>query len=491
MPIDPRTPVLVGYGQVNQHTEDATVEPVDLMVAAAREAADPRVLEAVDAVRIVNLLSWRYRDPGLLLAQRIGAEKAETRYTGIGGNVPQTLVNLACLDIQQGKHDVVLIAGGETWRSRTRVRAAGNKMQGTRQDESVPMAPGSDENLPMAGPGDAKIGLDRPAYVYPMFEQAVRIANGETFDEHRRRIGALWAQFSAVAATNPHAWSHDALTAEEIFQPSPKNRMISWPYTKLMNSNNMVDQGAVLILTSVEKAQYLQIPSERWVFPYAGADSHDTYAIGERAEFHTSPAIRIAGKRALELAGAGVDDMDLIDVYSCFPSAVQVAARELGLPVGDADRPLTVTGGLTFAGGPWNNYVTHSIATMAEQLVAQPGKRGFITANGGYLTKHSFGVYGTEPPAHEFRWEDVQSEVDAEPTRAELVDWSGDGRVETWTTPFDRDGKPEKAFLAVRTPDDARVLAVITDPAQAQTTVTDDIAGATVRVNADGTASLA
>ncbi|WP_349268799.1 acetyl-CoA acetyltransferase [Mycolicibacterium parafortuitum] len=491
MPIDPRTPVLVGYGQVNQHTEDATVEPVDLMVAAAREAADPRVLEAVDAVRIVNLLSWRYRDPGLLLAQRIGAEKAETRYTGIGGNVPQTLVNLACLDIQQGKHDVVLIAGGETWRSRTRVRAAGNKMQGTRQDESVPMAPGSDENLPMAGPGDAKIGLDRPAYVYPMFEQAVRIANGETFDEHRRRIGALWAQFSAVAATNPHAWSRDALTAEEIYQPSPKNRMISWPYTKLMNSNNMVDQGAVLILTSVEKAQYLQIPSERWVFPYAGADSHDTYAIGERAEFHTSPAIRIAGKRALELAGAGVDDMDLIDVYSCFPSAVQVAARELGLPVGDADRPLTVTGGLTFAGGPWNNYVTHSIATMAEQLVAQPGKRGFITANGGYLTKHSFGVYGTEPPAHEFRWEDVQSEVDAEPTRAELVDWSGDGRVETWTTPFDRDGKPEKAFLAVRTPDDARVLAVITDPAQAQTTVTDDIAGATVRVNADGTASLA
>ena len=364
-------------------------------------------------------------------------------------------------------------------------------MQGTRQDESVPMAPGSDENLPMAGPGDAKIGLDRPAYVYPMFEQAVRIANGETFDEHRRRIGALWAQFSAVAATNPHAWSRDALTAEEIYQPSPKNRMISWPYTKLMNSNNMVDQGAVLILTSVEKAQYLQIPSERWVFPYAGADSHDTYAIGERAEFHTSPAIRIAGKRALELAGASVDDMDLIDVYSCFPSAVQVAARELGLPVGDADRPLTVTGGLTFAGGPWNNYVTHSIATMAEQLVAQPGKRGFITANGGYLTKHSFGVYGTEPPAHEFRWEDVQSEVDAEPTRAELVDWSGDGTVETWTTPFDRDGKPEKAFLAVRTPDDARVLAVITDPAQAQTTVTDDIAGATVRVNADGTASLA
>src|ERR1700742_2218482 len=136
--------------------------------------------------------------------------------------------------------------------------------------------------------------------------------------------------------------------------------MISWPYTKLMNSNNMVDQGAALILTSADKATYLQIPRDRWVFPYAGTDSHDTYAISERAEFFRSPAIRIAGERALRLAGCGVDDVELIDIYSCFPSAVQVAARELGLPVGDPKRPLTVTGGLTFARGPGNKSVTHS-----------------------------------------------------------------------------------------------------------------------------------
>ena len=280
-----------------------------------------------------------------------------------------------------------------------------------------------------------------------MFEQAVRIAAGESPDDHRRRIGELWAQFSAVAADNPNAWSREKLTAEQIWQPSPKNRMISWPYTKLMNSNNMVDQGAALILTSVEKATYLQIPRERWVFPYAGADSHDTSAIGERAEFHTSPAIRVAGKRALELAGADIDDMDLVDVYSCFPSAVQVAANELGLPIGDPNRPLTVTGGLTFAGGPWNNYVTHSIATMAEHLTSEPGRRGLITANGGYLTKHSFGVYGTEPPTHEFRWEDVQSEVDREPTRTAIVDWSGVGTVETWTTSVD-ELRSERAAVA-------------------------------------------
>lgn len=488
--MDPRTPVLVGYGQVNQRDENPSVEPVDLMVEAARAAADPRVLEAVDSVRVVNLLSWRYRDPGLLLAQRIRADNARSRYTGIGGNTPQSLVNEACLDIRDGRADAVLIAGAETWRTRNRLRRNGVKPDWTRQDESVPMAEGADDGVPMAGPAEIRIHLDRPAYVYPMFEQALRIAAGRPTEEHRRHIGALWAQFSAVAASNPNAWSRTALSGEQIWREGPDNRMISWPYPKLMNSNNMVDQSAVLLLTSVEKAEHLQIPKDRWVFPYAGTDSHDTYAIGERAEFHTSPAIRIGGRRALELAGLGIDDIELVDLYSCFPSAVQVAAAELGLPIGDGARPLTVTGGLTFAGGPWNNYVTHSIATMAERLTAEPGTRGLITANGGYLTKHSFGVYGTEPPARGFRWEDVQPIVDREPTRAAEVEWAGTGTVETWTTPFNRDGAPEKAFLAVRTPSDARVLAVISDPSQAAATVSDDIAGAKVRVDADGTAAL-
>ncbi|KUI06331.1 acetyl-CoA acetyltransferase [Mycolicibacterium acapulense] len=488
--MEARTPVLVGYGQVNQRDENPDVSPIDLMVAAARQAADPRVLEAADSVRVVNLLSLRYRDPGLLLAQRLHADNAATRYTGVGGNTPQSLVNQACRDIQNGRAEVVLIAGGETWRTRTRLRAKGVRPDWPRQDESVPMAEGADEGVPMAGPAEIKISLDRPAYVYPMFEQALRIAAGESDEEHRRRIGELWARFSAVAASNPHAWVRDAVPAEQIWQAGPGNRMISWPYPKLMNSNNMVDQAAVLVLTSADKATHLQIPRDRWVFPYSGTDSHDTYAIGERAEFYTSPAIRIGGRRALELAEVGIDDVGLVDVYSCFPSAVQVAANELGLPIADPARPLTVTGGLTFAGGPWNNYVTHSIATMAERLSGAPGQLGLITANGGYLTKHSFGIYGSEPPPHEFRWEDVQSEVDREPTRTALVDWAGVGTVETWTTPFDREGSPEKAFLAVRTPDDERVLAVIPDAAGAAATVDEDIAGAKVQVNPDGTAAL-
>ncbi|OBG96996.1 acetyl-CoA acetyltransferase [Mycobacterium sp. E3298] len=493
MTVDPRTPVLIGYGQVNHRDEidpdKRSVEPMDLMAAAARQAADSRVIEAVDSIRVVNILSAQYRDPGLLLGQRIGASDFTTLYSPVGGNVPQSLVNQACLDIQRGRAQVVLLAGAETWRTRRGLRAQGGKLEWTIQDDSVPMAEVSGDDVPMAGDAEIRIRLDRPAYVYPLFEQALRIANGEPVERHRRRIGELWARFNAVAVDNPHAWIRKPVTAEEICEPGPQNRMISWPYTKLMNSNNMVDQGAALVLTSVEQARRLQVPADRWIYPQAGTDAHDTSAIAERDELHRSPAIRIAGGRALELAGLGIDDIDYVDLYSCFPSAVQVAAAELGLAVDDPARPLTVTGGLTFAGGPWSNYVMHSIATMAELLVANPGRRGLITANGGYLTKHSFGVYGTEPPT-EFRWEDAQPAVDREPTCAGLMEWEGVGKVEAWTTPFDREGRPEKAFLAVRTPDGSRTLAVITDSAAAQATVREDIGGAKVSVAADGSAAL-
>ncbi|OBK55494.1 acetyl-CoA acetyltransferase [Mycobacterium kubicae] len=493
MPVDPRTPVLIASGQVNHRDEidpeKHSVEPVDLMVAATRQAADARVIEAVDSIRVVNILSAHYRNPGLLLGERLGLSDYRAGYSSVGGNTPQSLVNQACLDIQRGATRTVLIAGAETWRTRTGLKKLGARLVWTDQDNSVSMPEVADDDVPMAGDAEIRIKLDRPAFVYPLFEQALRLANGESTEDHRRRVGELWARFNAVAVDNPNAWIRQPVSAEEIWRAGPQNRMISWPYTKLMNSNNMVDQGAALILTSVEQARHLGVPEERWVYPHAGTDAHDTSAIAERAELHRSPAIRLGGARALELAGLGIDEVDHVDLYSCFPSAVQVAAAELGLPVDDPARPLTVTGGLTFAGGPWSNYVTHSIATMAEVLIANPGRRGLITANGGFLTKHSFGVYSTEPPA-EFRWEDVQAAVDREPTRTGLIEWEGVGTVEAWTTPFDRDGRPDKAFLAVRTPDDARALAIITDPAAAETTVNEDIGGAKVAVAADGSAAL-
>src|SRR5262249_36321855 len=289
---------------------------------------------------------------------------------------------------------------------------------------------------------------------------------------------------------NPAAWSQRRFTADEIRTPGPDNRWIGFPYPKLMNSNNSVEQGAALLLCSVAAAERFGVARDRWVFPHSGADAHDTYALPHRHDLWSSPGMRACGRHTLAAAGIAIDDVAHVDLYSCFPSAVEIAASELGLPVDDPARALTVTGGLTFAGGPWNNYVTHAIATMAERLIEKPGALGLITANGGYLTKHSIGVYGSHPSGTGFRWEDVQSQGDREPRRAAVEEWEGIGTIEAWTAPFDRDGRPEKAFVAVRTPGDARTLAVMTAPSDVEASVTEDIAGAKVAVQADGTAML-
>ncbi|GAC68496.1 acetyl-CoA acetyltransferase [Gordonia soli] len=492
MPIDPRTPVLVGGGQVDE--SDGGVEPVDLIARAARAAAEEagsaRLLEMVDSIRIVGLLSWRYRDPGALVAERIGARPRRSGYTGNGGSTPQVLVNVAAEEIASGVADVVLIGGAESWRTRMRLRARGERPAWSRQDESVEPADIVVPDVPMEAESERRIGLDRPSFVYPLFEQALRIRAGHTITEHAAVLGDLWARFSVVAAANPHAWLRQEFTPEELTTPSDSNRMIATPYPKLLNSNNMVDQGAALLMCSVETATRLQIPRSTWVFPQSGTESHDTSAIAERAALDRSPAIRHGGREALALAGVGIDDVEHVDVYSCFPSAVQVAAGELGLSTDDPARPLTCTGGLTFAGGPWNNYSTHAIATVASRLRASPGSYGLVTANSGYLTKHAFGVYRTEPPARGFRRLDVQHLVDREPTVRALNSYVGQAVIESWTVAHDRTGAPERAFVAVRTPDGARALAVITSTSGLAALSRTDVAGQPVDVRADGSADL-
>ena len=81
---------------------------------------------------------------------------------------------------------------------------------------------------------------------------------------------------------------------------------------------------------------------------------------------------------------------------SCFGSSLHFARDALGLGADDP-RPLTVTGGLPYHGGPASNYMGHSIATMADVLRADPGSLGLVSGVGMHMTKHVFGCYSTEP----------------------------------------------------------------------------------------------
>ena len=281
------------------------------------------------------------------------------------------------------------------------------------------------------------------------------------------------------------------MTAEEIRTPSPGNRWVCWPYTKVMNANNAVEQAAAVIVCSAERAEALGVPRDRWVFPLAGTQAHDTYAVSHRRDLRSSGAIRLAARELFALAGRGVDEVAHADLYSCFPSAVQIAAAEIGLGL---DRPLTVTGGLSFAGGPWNNYVTHSLAAMVGRLRDDPGSLGLVTANGGYVTKHALGLYSTEPPPGGFRWADVQDAVDALPRRelCEEVEAPGTAAtVESWVVVHDRDGAPEKVLAACLLPDRRRAWGNTEDgDAVAELRSGDEQIGRAVTLDPDGTLRL-
>ncbi len=482
--------VVVGAAQLKQRPEDPTEarEPLALMEdvvrGAAADAGCPEILQSIEAIAVVRG-AWSYADPGRLIAEQIGAPAAHTILTTMGGNHPQTLINDLGSKIVAGELDVAIVVGAEAIHSRRRLRAAGLPFPATEQGDGAPdETHGSDAS--MSSDAEHRRGVDDPTVVYPLFENALRYLRGESIREHRDRLSRLWARFNEVAVANPYAWVRTPMTAEEIRDPSPDNRMIGFPYTKAMNSNWYLDQAAAVLLCSVRAARAAGIARDRWVFAHAGVQANDTQFVSNRRDLHSSPAIGIAGRRLLDLTGIDIDDVTHLDLYSCFPSAVQVAARELGLA---EDRQLTLTGGLTFAGGPYSNYVTHALATLVGVLRDDPATLGLVTANGGFLTKHAIGLYSTEPARGPFRAENVQADVDRLVERPTVESHQGPVAIESSTVVFGREG-PERGVVACLLPDGARAWGWTTDLPTMELMMTEEVAGTTAKLERSGAVQL-
>jgi acetyl-CoA C-acetyltransferase len=465
------------------------------MARAIQAAADDAGLSAppaADSLRVVSTLSWRYQNPAYVVARRIGLEPHELAVTTMGGNSPQALVNATARQIQAGELDVAILVGGEAWRTRMRARREGVELDWPRApDDRPPTTIGSE--FTMNHQAELDRGIVQPVQVYPMFDTAIRAASGRSPVAHLELISEMWSRFSRVAARNPNAWSRQARTAADIRTPSSTNRMVGLPYTKCMNSNNDVDMAAALIMCSAGAAGRLGIGADRWVFPHSGTDCHEHPFVSHRDTFTRTPAIEIGGRRALALAGVGIDDVALIDLYSCFPSAVQLGATSLGLDPYAADRELTRTGGLAFAGGPWNNYVMHAIATMLAELRGRAGECGLVWANGGYATKHSFGVYASVPPTDGFRHESPQAEIDALPRRqlAEPAAAAGPATIEAYTVMHSREGLPEKMISSCLLGDGRRAWGLSDDAGTAAAACDGEWVGLAVTLDQEGTLLVA
>ena len=463
---DDRTPVLIGAGQLTQRDVEPAeaLEPVAMMEAVARSAADDagvgaKALARLDAMAVVNVFSWPYANAPRLLGERLGARPAREVTTTVGGNTPQWLVNETAARIAAGEVSLALLVGAEAVRTVVRARRTRTTLGWSSAGGEQPTVVGDARDGTSAH--EVAHGLVLPTQIYPMFENALRAKHRRAFDEHQRLLGHLCSGLSAVAAANSHAWFRQARTADEIATVSPSNRMIGFPYPKLMNAIIEVDQAAGILMASVATARALGVPPDRWVYLWGTGQAHDRWFVTERVDYTSSPAIREAARQALGAAGIGIDRIEHLDLYSCFPSAVQIGREMLGISPDDP-RPLTLTGGLPYFGGPGNNYSMHAIAEVVARTRARPGSVGLVTALGWYLTKHAIAVYAATPKDGPFVREDPaprQALLDAQAAPELAMEPSGDGTIETYTVLHDRDGTPVRGLVIGRLGDGRRFLA--------------------------------
>jgi acetyl-CoA C-acetyltransferase len=417
--IDDRQPVIVASGMAIER--DELVSPVDLMQRACEIALAkaPRLRDRIKSISVVKVVTGSDPAPASSLSKSLGIPGARCETTTVGGNSPQWLVSRLSDSIWAGELEVALICGGEAQRSDwIEKRPARPVNSDGRANSDGPDGPDRVVGDDRLGFGDAELGagLLAPAQVYPLFESVIADEAGRTMAEHRRFLGGLLAPMTKVAAAHRTAWFPIPRTPEEIAEPSPENRLVSEPYTKLMCAFPGVDQGASVVICSFGAARAAGL-ADAAVFCRSGADISEVWSPTARPELGGLRALREASSAAFGAAGLGVDEVDHFDLYSCFPCAVEMAAGAIGLGVEDP-RGVTVTGGLPYFGGPWNCYTLFAIATITEMLRSAGSDSpvtGFVNGIGWYATKHSVGVYGSTPTKAGWQrvlTEDLQAEND-------------------------------------------------------------------------------
>lgn len=457
-------PVIVAIGEkIDRPTDlNGALEPLALMEEALRSAeVDGRGgwLQKIESIDLIGLVSWRYEDPVGLLCERLGIAPTHQTNASMGGETPVRLVHEAAVRIARGELQTAAIVGGEASHARNQARKTKAQLCWT------PLAPPEDAvKFPSsrypASPVAKKLRMLDPAQIYPFYEMATQHAWGLVPAEAQRLSAELWADYARVAADNPSAWIRSAPDAEAIAEIGAGNRLINWPYPKFMVANPSVNQSAAIIVTSLAAARKAGVADEQLIHIWGGAAAEEPgdYLLRDRYDHSTAQAAALEG--ALDLVGGDVNRFDAMELYSCFPVVPKMAMRTLGLKQGD--KVPTVTGGLTFFGGPLNNYMSHAVCAMVRRLRTHPGQVGLLYGQGGYVNKHHALVISAVPPEEPLAL-DYSVQEKAESARAavpELVeDYVGPATIETYTITYGRDGNPIEGMVILRTPEDKRTMA--------------------------------
>ncbi len=463
---DDRIPVIIGVGQVTNRSDDPAEarDPLALMREALVAAADDsgagtRALQELDGLDVVSLVSWSYGDVAAELASAVGAHPTHSALSPWGGNQPTLLVDRAAERIARGEIRCAAIVGAEAFRSLERALKAGAVPPWPSPPPEAPPPPNARSEVPDAA---WEHGVRMPIEVYPLYENAFRADAGLTFTENQEWSGSLWSGMSLVAAANDGAWNPTPMEPAEICAVSERNRMVCHPYPKLMNALLGVDQGAAILLADTDTARRLGVAESEWVYPWGGAGAHDPDDILARTSYARSPAMEAVLDDVGGTAGIDLDETDLVELYSCFPCVPKMALRHLGWA---QDHPISVTGGLTFFGGPGNDYMGHALVAMTRALRQGTGSTGLLYGQGGFVTKHHALVLAAGPRNGAYPSGGAAADAARQATvdalgapRLELAP-QGDATIESFTVAYARSGEPERGIVLGRLGNGARFVA--------------------------------
>ncbi|MHB1139502.1 MAG: hypothetical protein ACYC2O_11135 [Microthrixaceae bacterium] len=486
--LDPSAPILVGVG-VAHHTPPATVDaatelpdPIDLMTRAASAALDDAssARRAELARRIATVAvpegNWGYGDPGRRVADRLGMGSARTTRVEIG--VPQhTPLRVALDAIAAGRIDAALVVGGEAKASQLALSRAGGVAAWTEPDGVEPDERWWPSGEIMAEP-EIAAGIWAPVEQYACIDVALRHEEGVDVEEHLDQIARLWHGLNEVATRRPEAAFGEPRSAEFLRRAGPGNRPLAFPYAKWHSTQWAVDQAGAMVLCSVGLARELGIPTDRWVFPRVALESSYSVSLTRRARMGAWPAMQVLGDAASAHLGRPLDRVEHAEVYSCFPAAVRVQQRALGLPL---DGVPSVLGGMAFAGGPFNNFTyqaTHAVVGLVRE---EPGSLGMVTTVSGLLTKPALAVWSAEPgPA---LVADLAAEAEAATEVREVTGTAqGGATIASLTITYQGD-EPGGAFVIADLPDGRRWIGTSADTALWERARHEELVGTEVRLD--------
>jgi len=484
------TPVIVGLGFVQVKSDDpkACPEAVALMEqairAAANDAGNPAILGAIETIA-VQKGSWKYSDPGRLLARALGCPDAKTVLSDLGVLQVMTFFEL-CEAIANGKQQVGVVTGGEARYRELRSMISGEAVVDTLQTDEKPDV-FYDIPDPFMSVLDDKRGVWSPGEYYALAHSALRHHQGLTHEQCRRKIAQLYSGFSEVAANNPNAWSHDPVSVEEILSIDKKNAMIAFPYSKKVMSQWNVNQAVGILVCSAAKARELGIDESRWIYPMAASLNKKVTLLVQKQALHTNPGTVISGKRLFEVVGLTPNNIDMAELYSPFASAVEASKIDLQLP--DAC-PINISGSMAYAGGPFNHGGVDSLARMAEVLRESPRgdrKIGLVNNLSGMFGKHGCCLLSNQPSDKTFTYIDVSDEVALVEKALPLADenYAGKATIIAYTVMFNK-ADISHIIAYCETPEGKRTVVRGEDKALAEKMMQQEFIGKLVNISADG-----